>query len=89
MAIVQVLRCDLCGSEDDVVTVTVSRKGSRSFDIDLCGECWIKQLREGLGARGRTSRRVSTRQPTRVKAAPDVLPPSDDQQGEADNPTET
>lgn len=72
MAIVQILRCDVCGGDDNVATVTVSRKGSRSFEVDLCDGCWDKQMSHGLGIKGRAAKRK--RSPSRMQVT-EVLPP--------------
>ena len=72
MARKMVVYCDLCGSNDDVEPVTVSREGVKSWEIDLCDKCYSKHLAV-LVRKSRATARVAGRKQARFEVVD--LPP--------------
>ena len=68
-----VLVCDMCGSRDEVQTCVLSRPGTRSMEIDLCADCWIRRVDDVFARKARPARRPTGASQTRM--ARTVLPP--------------
>lgn len=69
MAEVKRIVCDLCDTENDVTSVTVTSRTTgraQTWEVDLCGPCFTKNL-ASLQTHGRTPRKRPGRPPSRGK----------------------